>query len=129
MADKRSQLLRFAASGVCGLAADVAVLYLALALGAGYYGGRVLSFLAAATLTWLLNRRFTFHATSSPLREWRRYIAAMLGGGLVNYAVYSLLINTMPQRPWLAALAVAAGSLAGMSFNFIAARRFVFHQR
>ena len=43
------QLLRFGAVGIAGLAIDVAVLETALALGAGFYGGRALSFLAAAS--------------------------------------------------------------------------------
>jgi putative flippase GtrA len=121
------RLLRFAAAGVVGLLADILVLYLALALGLGYYGGRVISFLAAVWVTWQLNRRYTFIASEgSAWREFLRYLGAMLGGGLVNYLAYGAAIMLLPEWPLRPALAVAAGSLAGMGINFLSARFLVF---
>src|SRR6185437_12886929 len=58
----RRQFLRFALAGVVGFVVDAAVLYALLALGLGYYLGRVFSFLAAAFTTWQINRRHTFAA-------------------------------------------------------------------
>ncbi|MGH8328291.1 MAG: GtrA family protein, partial [Steroidobacteraceae bacterium] len=56
-----SQFVRFGLVGVCGFVVDVTVLYLALALlGVGPYVGRGISYLAAASFTWYLNRRITF---------------------------------------------------------------------
>jgi len=120
------QFLRFAANGVAGLVADMAALYLALALGCGYYVGRLLSFLFAVWVTWRLNRRYTFAATDSVWREWWRYLVAMLGGGAINYAAYTLALQLLPHAAWTPAAGVAIGSLAGMTFNFITAKRFVF---
>ena len=120
------QFGRFAVAGVAGLIVDVGVLYVALALGSGYYAGRALSFLAAVYATWRINRRYTFTATASPWREWWRYLAAMLGGGAVNYAVYALLVANVPPHPLLPFAAVACGSLAGMVVNFTSARLLVF---
>ena len=122
------QFARFALAGVAGLAADVLVLYLALAIGMGFYAGRVLSFLAAVWVTWQINRHYTFDSglAGSAWRQWWRYLAAMLGGGAVNYAAYSLVILLAAPRPWLALAAVAAGSLAGMLVNFTSARLVVF---
>ena len=122
------QFLRFGASGVAGLAADMGVLYLALALGAGYYLGRLLSFLFAVWVTWRLNRRFTFVATASAWREWWRYLAVMLGGGAINYAAYVLALHVLPEARWAPAIGVAVGSLAGMGFNFVSAKLFVFRK-
>lgn len=123
-------MARFAFAGVAGLAVDVAVLYLALALGFGPYSGRVLSFLCAVFATWQINRRYTFAAADgahvSLWREWWLYLTAMLGGGLVNYAAYSAAIAFGPRAPWWPMLAVAAGSLAGMAVNFASAKFFVF---
>jgi putative flippase GtrA len=131
----RREALRFAVAGVAGLGADVALLYLALALGLGWYAGRVLSFLGAVWLTWQINRRYTFQGRrdGSPWREWWRYLAAMSGGGLVNYAVYSgalwLLRGWTPLPPvLLPLLAVGCGSLAGMVLNFVSAKFFVFQR-
>jgi putative flippase GtrA len=122
-------MLRFGCVGVVGLLADVAILYLALALGLGFYAGRVVSFLGAVFVTWQLNRRYVFHAARSamsPWREWWTYLASMMGGGAFNYAGYSALIAFGPRGPLLPMLAVAAGSLAGMTVNFLSAKFLVF---
>lgn len=130
MSKTRAELLRFAFAGVAGLLVDVGVLYLALGAGCGYYTGRALSFLAAVYVTWRINRRYTFAAgaAASAWREWWRYLGAMLGGGLVNYAAYSALVALLPSHPLLPLCAVAAGSLAGMAINFIGAKYFVFNR-
>ena len=130
------ELLRFALAGVAGFAADAAVLYLALALGAGPLGGRVVSFLAAVFVTWQINRRITFSsvaATGSLWRQWWRYLGTMLLGGAVNLGVYGLIMllapagaAASPVRSSLPLLALACGSLAGMAFNFVGAKLFVF---
>ena len=116
------QLFGFALAGILGLLVDIAVLYAMLALGAGLYAGRIVSFLAAVAMTWVVNRHFTFAAPASP---WR-YLAAMSGGALVNLAAYSLSLQLLPQQPWLPGAAVALGSLAGLSVNFVSAKFFVF---
>lgn len=124
------QFARFAAAGVAGLAVDMLVLYLGMELGLGKYLGRVASFLAAVWVTWQINRRYTFNgaAAGSLWREWWRYLLAMAGGGLVNYAVYCGVLAWFADAPLLPQLAVAAGSLAGMAVNFISAKFFVFHR-
>ena len=130
MTDTRREMARFAFAGVVGLAVDVAVLYLALALGLGFYAGRVVSFLCATFATWQINRRYTFAgadaATVSLWRQWWLYMAAMMGGGLVNYGAYSATIAFGPRVALWPMLAVAVGSLAGMAVNFASAKFFVF---
>lgn len=120
------QLGSFAVAGVLGFVVDVGVLYGAMALGAGWIVGRLLSFVAAAYSTWRFNRRFTFAATASPWREWWRYLASMTGGMLVNFLVYSLALSLLPAAWWAPGLAVACGSVAGMAVNFVSAKLFVF---
>jgi putative flippase GtrA len=129
MATERSrsrQLGSFAIAGTLGFLVDVAVLYAALALGAGRVGGRALSFLAAATVTWRFNRRYTFDATDSPWREWVRYLASMAAGMLINFIVYTVALSLLPPAWWSPAFAVACGSGAGMAVNFASAKLFVF---
>jgi putative flippase GtrA len=131
MSKTRDEIAHFAFAGVAGLLTDVAVLYLALALGLGFYAGRAASFLAAVFVTWRLNRRYAFRATASttPWREWWAYLATMMGGGAFNYAAYSALIVFGPRGPLLPMLAVAAGGLAGMTANFVGAKFLVFRRR
>jgi putative flippase GtrA len=122
------QFLRFGINGVAGAGADMGALYLALALGSGPYLGRLLSFLFAVWVTWRLNRRFTFRATESVWREWWRYLTVMLGGGVINLGTYMVLLQFLPEALWAPAVGVGVGSLAGMTFNFISAKYFVFRE-
>ncbi|MEW6021514.1 MAG: GtrA family protein [Pseudomonadota bacterium] len=128
MPEERFQFLRFAAVGAAGFAADVLALYLALGAGLGVFAGRALSFLTAVWITWELNRRYTFRAApaSAPERRWWRYLLAMLGGGAVNYAVYSAAVLLLPAAPLAPLFSVAAGSAAGLACNYLSARLFVF---
>lgn len=125
-ANPLGQFGRFAATGALGMLVDMAVLYGALALGAGWVVGRLLSFLAAATFTWAANRRYTFAATGSPLREWARYLASMAGGIAVNFLVYGIVLSLLPAAWWAPGFAVACGSAAGLGVNFISAKFLVF---
>lgn len=121
------EFLWFTAVGAIGFVVDLGALYL-VAPYLGWYGGRVVSFIAAATATWLLNRRFTFRARQSGTsvgREYARYLLTMLGGTLVNYAAYALTLHWVGGA-WGPALGVAVGSCAGLVVNFLSARHFVF---
>ena len=122
-----AQFLRFGVVGAGGFVVDVAVLYLMLHLGLGLYSARLVSFLTAATATWVGNRLFTF-PTKQPRRrklagEWARYVTGMGLGGLANYGTYALLVTLsvlFRDHPWLA---VAGGTAAGLLINFVLARR------
>ncbi|MCR6480922.1 GtrA family protein [Variovorax sp. ZS18.2.2] len=124
------EFLSFAVVGAAGFVVDVVVLYL-LAPLLGWYGARVLSFLAAATATWALNRRYTFNARSangSVLREYLGYLVTMLGGAVVNYGAYVLVLHWVTGA-WAPAAGVALGSCAGLVVNFLSARYLVFRAR
>ncbi len=122
------ELLRFGTVGTIGFLIDTGTLYLALALGAGLYGGRVLSYLAAASANWLLNRTWTFRQAdrSRPGRQWLIFLAVNLVGFACNYGTYALLVRHWPPAAAYPVLAVAAGSIAGLAGNFLLSRRFVF---
>jgi putative flippase GtrA len=125
----RGQLLAFTVVGTIGFLVDAATLHLAMGmLGTGLYLGRVISYLVAATTTWALNRRFTFHAQRSSVRvtEWGRFLIANAAGGLVNYGTYAALVATQPTVATHPVIGVAAGSLAGLALNFTLSRYLVF---
>ncbi|MET3498045.1 GtrA family protein [Variovorax boronicumulans] len=125
------EFLSFAAVGAAGFVVDVAVLYL-LAPLLGWYGARVVSFLAAATATWALNRRYTFAdrraSDASVLREYLGYLVTMLGGAVVNYGAYVLVLH-WASGAWAPAAGVALGSCAGLVVNFLSARYLVFRAK
>jgi len=123
----------FGIGGVIGFAVDAGILQL-LVVGLAWdrYSARLISFLFAATATWIFNRRFTFHGPRrhSIFGEWCRYVLAMSGGFACNYAAYSLLVYIFNLDGADLVLAVAAGSLAGMGVNFVGSRYWVYrHHR
>ena len=124
------ELLRFGLVGVAGFVVDAGVLTAAIALGLGPWFGRVLSYLAAATTTFALNRAWTFRVTTTarPIHQWALFLAVNLVGFAFNYGAYAALLAWVPLVAAYPVLGVAAGSLAGLVGNFVLSRRFVFGQ-
>lgn len=122
------QFVRFSIVGAFGFVVDAGVLHLLIATADGdLYVSRLLSFLAAASFTWAMNRRFTFRSTDHrPGHQWARFVAVNAVGGGINYAVYAGLVATLPPIAALPVLGVAAGSLAGLVVNFTVSRTLVF---
>ncbi len=117
----------FALVGALGFVVDSGVLYAGLALGLSLYSGRIVSYLAAASFTWYCNRRITFRSTDRrAFLEWARYLLANAVGGGVNLATYMALVAGVPIMARMPVLAVAAGSIAGLLFNFALSYTVVF---
>ena len=125
----RAPFAKFAAIGAAGFVVDAAVLQAAISgVGLSPYTARVVSYGAAATVTWWLNRRITFRAQAShdAVREWLRFLGANAAGGALNYAVFAALVASSAFFAGHPAVAVAAGSLSGLVCNFTLSRRLVF---
>ena len=126
------QFALFCVAGTIGFVVDAGIVQ-ALVRGAGFdpYASRVVSFLCAMTATWIFNRRYTFaHAAGESLwHEWLRYGLAMLGGFVVNYGTYALLVWRYPLvREW-PVIGVAAGAVVGLAVNYASSRFWVFRDR
>lgn len=122
------QVWRFALVGALGFAVDALVLTWLVRVGWGVYESRWLSFALAVTVTWGLNRRFTFaqRAARNRSREYGRYVAVQGLGALINLGVYAVVLMVWPAFAAWPALALAAGSAVSMVFNFIGARYFAY---
>lgn len=121
------QFLSFSVVGVIGFLVDSSVLYLGLELGLGLLSGRGVSYMAAVTATWALNRQFTFGASRRrPVVEWARFATTQLAGAAVNLGTYFALVTGSGFVARYPVLGVAAGSIAGLAVNFAVARAFVF---
>jgi putative flippase GtrA len=123
------QFLRFGVVGVAGFVVDSTVLMAMIAAGMGPYSGRVVSYVAAASATFALNRAWTFRdrAGAGPVAaQWSRFLLVNLVGFTANYGAYAVLIGASPLVARYPVLGVAAGSLAGMFLNFALSRRLVF---
>jgi putative flippase GtrA len=122
------EILRFGTVGTLGFLVDAGVLTAAIALGAGPWVGRALSYLAAATATYALNRAWTFRhrAGQGGARQWGLFVLLNLVGFAANYGTYAALLAGTELVARHPVLGVAAGSIAGLGANFTLSRRFVF---
>lgn len=120
---------RFCMVGTLGFASDAGLLLLLIHMGgAGPLTARVVSITVAVTITWYLNRRWTF-GSSSPDRivEWGRYALTNGVGAAANYAVFSAALLLVPAMGVL--LALVLGSAAGLVINYLGSRSLVFTAR
>ena len=92
------------------------------------YLARVFSFAGAVTVTWLLNRIWTFARTMTAHKssEYTRYIMVQTCGWVINFSVYAACVATVAIMGDYPILALAAGSITAATFNFLGARHFVF---
>jgi putative flippase GtrA len=125
------EFLRFGVVGTAGFLVDAGVLTVAIAAGLGPWIGRVVSYLAAASTTFALNRHWTFRdrARGRAVRQWVLFLLLNLVGFACNYGTYAALLagsSLVAEHP---VIGVAAGSVAGLAGNFLLSRRFVFGNR
>lgn len=104
-----------------------AVLVEILAAVSGPVWAQLVAFPVAATVAWLLNRRYTFGASGLTLSgEWARYILANATGWLINNSTYLALVLKIPLVATYPIIAVAVGSLSGLAANYLFSRQLVF---
>lgn len=123
------QFALFCVSGGLAFAVDAGLTQGWVSLmGFDPWSARALSFPVAVTCTWLFNRNFTFRERRGlPLwREWLLYVGTQLGGLSVNLGSYALLVGVSATAARWPALAVAAGSVAGLLVNFLGAKHVAF---
>lgn len=121
------QFFRFGLVGILGFAVDATVLSLVLTAHIGLLPGRCISYVAAASCTWLLNRRWTFNERcGSPVKQWVRFLAANSCGGAVNYGAYAFLVLHSSSFATYPVFAVAIGSISGLAINFLLSKYVVF---
>ncbi|WFU09212.1 GtrA family protein [Rhizobium sp. CB3090] len=123
------KLLRFLIAGGIGFVVDAGVLHLLLWFTPfGPFVGRALSIPSALLATWFLNRNFTFGRSNRSLAaEGFRYGSVGLTSALLNYALFSSLLVSMPTLQPILALILA--SAAATTFSFFGYSRFVFRHR
>ncbi|WP_420104094.1 GtrA family protein [Bosea sp. (in: a-proteobacteria)] len=125
MSQSRSLIARFGqflGVGALGFLVDAGVFALALeTTGLGPLISRLLAFAAAATFTWVLNRRFTFGDRTSQRKaaEFGRYALASLTAGGANLLAYWSIIHFFGTARPIPYVALAAGVGVGLAINFL----------
>lgn len=115
--------------GAAGFVTDAATFSIAFHIfGFGHYGSRLIAFLLAVSLTWMLNRTFTFKviADGNRAREYMRYLFVQVFGALINITIYGLCIENSRVFFEFPILALILGSISAMFFNYTGAYRFVY---
>ena len=126
-----AEFLRFGTVGGLGLLWDVSTLYV-LRPFLGFTIATFASFLVAATMNWTLNRLWTFRGRGSQdslFRQWLSFLGANGLGFVLNRSVVFGLAWSSPFCLAYPVVALAAGSLAGMTANFTLSRRLVFRDQ
>lgn len=121
------EFARFGSVGAVGFVANVATVY-ALRGAVGLYAAGLAAYLVAATVTWALNRAWTFQgrSTLAPHRQWVLFLLANSLGFALYYGTYVALVSLSPACAAHPVLAVFGGMLAGMFANFALSRAYVF---
>ena len=127
------QVLKFGAVGGIVFVVDGGILTVLHAVTDwGALWPRVISFPVALSVTWYLNRIWTFSDRKSGRKaaEYTRYAIVQGSGIAVNFGVYAACLwawpNIMQPRP---ILALAIASAVAMFVNYFGARLWVFMDR
>ena len=91
-----------------------------------HYAARALSFAAAVTVTWSLNRRWVFARTNDATREYGAYLGVQAIGAFLNLGTYVVTILFFPSLARVPVLPLTVGAAVGFFFNYSALARWVY---
>lgn len=126
------QASSFAMIGGIGFIVDGGILtILDGVFGVELFPARLVSFSAAVTTTWLLNRHRTFADRKElrAVREWGRYVAVNGIGFLLNMGIFFWLVYRWQIFADLPIVPLAIASSIALIFNFLASKYVVFRYR
>lgn len=127
--NKFARVLRFGLVGFFGFIIDAGVLSLFVNAGGGLYVSRLVSFPCAVTITWYLNRIWSFKgtATKRPIMEYGVYFGVQVVAALANLAAYAVVLNRFfGDQATMVIPALAIGAALGMVINFVGSQALVF---
>jgi putative flippase GtrA len=124
---------RFCVVGSLGFVVDFLVLKTVVNLGMSPIGGRLISFVAATTATWLTNRAWTFRHHVGPDRSLIKELATYFGvqsvGFAANFTVYTSMILYVSALHGRLLPPMVAGTATGLVINYLGAKHIVFRRR
>ncbi|WP_421715892.1 GtrA family protein [Arcobacter arenosus] len=123
------QIIRFGTIGTIGFCVDASVLVIGVNLFLfSIESSRLISFLCAVFVTWLLNRTFTFsrNQSFSKRKEYILYLIIQSIGAFLNYGIFILLIYMNEFFEYYLIVTLAISSIIVMFFNYFASKKIVF---
>jgi putative flippase GtrA len=117
----------FTTVGIVGFVVDAGILSALVHVWEWpHYAARALSFAAAVTVTWALNRRWVFVRTDDATREYGAYFGVQAIGACLNLGTYAAVILVFPSLARIPVLPLTAGAALGFVFNYSALARWVY---
>lgn len=124
-----AEMFRFIQVGALGYVANVVVFYGLRHVHLSTDSALLIAFGCAASLTWGLNRRYTFRnrPRAEPVRQWLRFLAVNAVGGLIYVGAFTFLTSLAQPLSELPALSILLS--AGIAFlaNFTLSSLLVFN--
>lgn len=127
----RTQLFRFIVVGVVATCVDAGLYFAAIRLLAMPYDlSKAISFLFGTTVSFLLNRAWTFEASNAGATATRRFLALYGVTFLLNVAVNALMLWILLPTGWsldvVEPTAVVLATACSTTANFIGQKLWVF---
>lgn len=119
----------YGAASICALAVDAGLLWLLVQfLSIGYLPAATISFMAGATVAYVISVRLAFrnHRLQDRRAEFASFVAIGAPGLAINAGVISLAVESFGVH-FMLAKCMAAGVTFG--YNFLARRQLLFQQR
>jgi len=125
------KIIKFGIIGGIGFLTDAFILTLLYkSFGVDVALSRMVSFSLATLVTWSLNRKFTFleskMLTLSKRKEYIKYFIIQLGGAILNFIVFMILIKNITSLQAIPAIPLAFGAVFGFLFNYIGLRYWLY---
>lgn len=119
------QLLRFSATGSIAVVIDFSI-YQAIWHATGWiHPAKAISFVAATTVAYLLNRRWTF-ASPGSIGKLVGFIGLYSIAFCVNVGVNALLLWLLPEGRWSVITAFLGAQATSTTINFVVLRVAIF---
>jgi len=123
------QIIRFGIIGTIGFGVDAFILMIGVNIFLlSIEVSRIISFLCAVFVTWLLNRTFVFNINKefSKKKEYILYLIIQSIGALLNYGIFIVLIYMNEVFEDYLIVPLAISSIVVMLFNYFAIKKIVF---
>jgi putative flippase GtrA len=124
------QFTKFAMVGSVGFFLDALTLVWLLEINWTLFPARMASFACAASVTWYLNRMWTFNQIvvhkSTVVQQYGYYLTVQVIGAGINIGTFFLVIYWFPITGVQPLIPLVVGSLVAMGFNYVLAKKVVY---
>ena len=124
------QFTRFTMVGAVGFFVDGLTLLWLLEINWALFPARMASFACAVSVTWYLNRIWTFNQSrvvkSTVVQQYGYYLTVQVIGAGINIGTFFVVIYWFPMTGSQPLIPLALGSLVAMGFNYVLAKKVVY---